>query len=207
MLYMKAHSMDSFEKNRRTVMTGTEYRALHEKSPDKAYDALFDSYCDYVYAIVYNKLRSAASREDIEECVSDIFADIYYGYDVKSEFGGDMKGYVSTVAKRRAINAYHSLTARAGHISEESGDSLAEMKAGTDIESDHDRKETRAILLSKINELGEPDSVIIIQKYYYDRTSNEIAELLSMKAATVRTRAARALEKLKESLTAVGITL
>ncbi|MDO4862679.1 MAG: sigma-70 family RNA polymerase sigma factor [Ruminococcus sp.] len=188
-------------------MTGDEYRALHEKSPDKAYDALFDSYCDYVYAIVFNKLRSVASREDIEECVCDIFADIYFGYDVKSEFGGDMKGYVSTVAKRKAINAYRSLAARASHISEDPDDSFAEMKAGTDIESDHDRKETRAILLSKIYELGEPDSVIIIQKYYYGRTSNEIAEQLSMKAETVRTRAARALEKLRSSLTAVGITL
>ena len=81
------------------------------------------------------------------------------------------------------------------------------MKAGTDIEYDHGEKETRSILLSKINELGEPDSAIIIQKYYYGRTSNEIAKLLSMNARTVRTRAARALEKLKESLTAVGITL
>ena len=204
---MKAHSMDTFEKNRRTVMTGSEYSALYRESPDRAYDALFDSYCDYVYAIVYNKLRNVASREDIEECVCDIFADIYFGYDVKSEFSGDMKGYVSTVAKRRAINTYHSLNARAAHTSEESEESLAQMKAGTDIEYDHGEKETRSILLSKINELGEPDSAIIIQKYYYGRTSNEIAKLLSMNARTVRTRAARALEKLKESLTAVGITL
>ena len=63
------------------------------------------------------------------------------------------------------------------------------------------------ILMNKINELGEPDSTIILQKYYFDRSSGEIAELLSMKASAVRMRAARALEKLKKSLAAAGITL
>ena len=188
-------------------MTGTEYCALHRKSPDEAYNALFGAYCDYVHAIVFNKLRSVASREDIEECVSDIFADIFFGYDVNSEFEGDMKGYISTVAKRRAINAYHSLTARAGHMSGEADEYLDSVSSCTDIEADHDREETRTVLLAGIKDLGEPDSTIILQKYYYDRTSEEIAKLLSMKASAVRMRAARALEKLKKTLAAAGITL
>ncbi len=188
-------------------MTGKEYSRLYAKSPDKAYDALFENYCDYVYTIVYNKLRRVAAREDIEECVSDIFADVFFGYDRSGEKSGDMKGYIGTVAKRRAINAYHSLTARAGHISDETDDELAFIRSETDIEMDSDQKETRDILMNKINELGEPDSTIILQKYYFDRSSGEIAELLSMKASTVRMRAARALEKLKKSLAAAGITL
>lgn len=188
-------------------MTGNEYCALHRESPDKAYNALFESYCDYVYAIVYNKLRSVASREDIEECVSDIFADVFFGYDMNSEFDGDMKGYIGTVAKRKAINAYHSNTAKAKHISGETDEYLAGISSGMNVEDDHDKEETRSILINKINELGEPDSTIILQKYYYDRSSNEIAKLMSMKASAVRMRAARALEKLKKSLAAAGITL
>lgn len=62
-----------------------------------------ECYCDYVHAIVYNKLRSVASREDIEECVCDIFADIFFKYDVNGGFDGDMKGYIGTVAKRTTI--------------------------------------------------------------------------------------------------------
>lgn len=188
-------------------MTGTEYSARLGKSPDSAYAALFEDYCDYVYTIVYNKLRSTAAREDIEECVSDIFADIFLNYSANSSFAGDMKGYIGTVAKRRAINAYHRLTSRAGHLYEAEDDYLAGVSSEADIEADSDAEETRTILLDKIAELGEPDSTIILQKFYYDRTSNEIAELLSMKASAVRMRAARALDKLRESLSAVGITL
>ena len=72
-------------------MTGKEYSRLYHKYRDKAYDALFEEYCNYVYAIVYNRLRGIASREDIEECVSDVFADVFFGYDTASSFSGDMK--------------------------------------------------------------------------------------------------------------------
>ena len=188
-------------------MTGKEYTSLYRKSRDQAYDALFAAYCDYVYAIVYNKLRSTASREDIEECVSDIFADVFFGYDTESDHEGDMKGYIGTVAKRRAINAFHSLTARKGRIADDAEEELVNMGSDTDIEADSNKAETRSILIKKISELGEPDSTIILQKYYYDRSSSEIAKLLSMKASAVRMRAARALEKLKTTLAAAGIMI
>lgn len=187
-------------------MTVNDYRALHEKSPDEAYNALFESFCDYVYAIVFNKLRSVASREDIEECMSDVFAGIFFRFDADNAFDGDMKGYVGTVAKRKAINAFHRLTASSVHFSEETEEYLSGMISDTNIEADHDKGETRTVLIKRISELGEPDSTIILQKYYYDRSSKEIAKLLSMKASAVRMRAARALDKLKKTLEADGIT-
>ncbi|MBR3282783.1 MAG: sigma-70 family RNA polymerase sigma factor [Ruminococcus sp.] len=61
--------------------------------------------------------------------------------------------------------------------------------------------------MDAIKSLGEPDSTILIQKYYYDRNSREIGKLLSMKPATVRMRSKRAAEKLREILTGSGVTL
>ena len=55
-------------------MTDTEYRVLYDKNPNAAQIALYDEYLSYVYAIVYNKLRSCGSREDMEECVGDVTA-------------------------------------------------------------------------------------------------------------------------------------
>ena len=187
-------------------MTAEEYSALQSSSPDEAYAALFGSYCDYVYTIVYNRIHAVASREDIEECVSDVFADIFLTYS-SSGFSGDMKGFVGTVAKRRAINAYRSLSSRSAHIKDETDDCLAGMSSGTDIEVEHDLAERRRILLDRIDELGEPDSTIILQKYYYDRSSGEIAKMLSMKPSAVRMRASRALDKLRASLAEDDITL
>lgn len=188
-------------------MTDMEYRKLSEKSETLAQNKLYEEYVNYVYTIVYNKLRSCATREDIEECVSDIFADVFFGYDKGNDNGGDLKGFIGTVAKRRAINAFHSITTRTSRFSDKSDEDMTLIGADTNIEADSDIAETREILLSKINELGEPDSTIILQKYYYDRSSVEIAKLLSMKASAVRMRASRALDKLKTTLAAAGITL
>ena len=51
-------------------MTHNEFRDELKKSEKQAHKRLFESYSNYVYTIVFNRLRSCASREDIEECVA-----------------------------------------------------------------------------------------------------------------------------------------
>ena len=72
-------------------MTGEKYCSLYKKSPDIAFRAIFDEYLNYVYTIIYNKLRSCGTAEDIEECVGDTFADIYMKYDTENVFSGELK--------------------------------------------------------------------------------------------------------------------
>ena len=69
------------------------------------------------------------------------------------------------------------------------------------------KKDVQLTLIQLIKELGEPDSTIILHKYYYDRSSGEIAKLLNMKATNVRMRCKRALEKLRLMLKVSGIDL
>ncbi len=58
-------------------MTSRELTALMEKSPVSCHKALVKEYGRYVYAIAYNKLRGCGTSEDIEECVSDVFAALF----------------------------------------------------------------------------------------------------------------------------------
>ena len=187
-------------------MTGAEYSELFRQSEDNAYRVLFDEYGDYVYTIVYSKLHSSGSREDIEECVSDVFAKIFFSYDTSSDFPGDMKGYIGTVAKRTAIDFFRRTSAYKNNT-EEFDDTIYCIKSDEDIESASDRSEMQSILMREIESLGEPDSTIILQKYYFDRNSNEIAKMLSMKASAVRMRCKRAMSRLEENLIRIGITL
>lgn len=188
-------------------MTGKEYSALYKRSPENAYRKLFDTYCNYVFTIVYSKIGHMASAEDVEECVCDVLADIFFNYDTGSSCGDDMQGYVSTVAKRKAINAYHRLCARAAYHSEPDTEELCRLSSDTDIEGDSDRSELRRIILDKIDQLGEPDATIILQKFYYGKSSGDIAGLLGMKAPAVRMRCKRAMKKLKELLAKEGISV
>lgn len=188
-------------------MTDTEYRELFNRSPQLAQNILFDEYFAYVYTIVFSKLRSCAPKEDIEECVSDVFADIFAYFDRSSDREGNIKGIIGTVASRRAINMYHSISSKSGRtVSMEEG-AADYITDSADLTRNAERGELRTTLLRLIDELGEPDSVMILQKYYYGMNSREIAETNGSKPSAVRVRLSRAMKKLKEKLEALDISL
>jgi RNA polymerase sigma-70 factor (ECF subfamily) len=74
-----------------------------------------------------------------------------------------------------------------------------------DLEAENERCELQRIVADCISSLGEPDSTIVIQKFYYNKTSRQIAGLLSMKPSAVRMRVKRAGEQLRAALAERGI--
>jgi RNA polymerase sigma-70 factor (ECF subfamily) len=62
-------------------------------------------------------------------------------------------------------------------------------------------------MIRLIESLGNPDSTIILQKFYFNRSSKEIAKKLSMTSGAVRVRCSRALSRLEKLLANEGITL
>lgn len=203
-VYYESTQVDRLlNKNKRGgPMTDNEYRKMYEKDPTAAQTALFDEYLNYVYAIVYNKLRSCGSREDMEECVGDAFSAVFKSYDRSGSFNGEIKGFIGTVAKRAAIQMYRKLVRRPDtvYIDEET----SEIADSERIEENTERNAMKETLLRLIKSLGEPDSDIIIQKFYYNMNSSEIADKHSMSPASVRMRCSRALKKLRELLAGEG---
>jgi len=185
-------------------MTNSELKSMLRRSPLEAHRALLNEYGSYVYAIVYNKLRSCGTAEDIEECVSDVFADLFLAID-KGEIS-NVKAFLGTIAKRTAIDRFRSLSGRSNRTVYIDEDNMQELASDLNVESLSDKNELRRILLDQIDALGEPDSTILIQKFYYNKTSAEIAEKVSMTASSVRSRCTRAMQRLRNSLSAVGIT-
>ena len=187
-------------------MTSRELAEMMQKSPADCHKALVREYGRYVYAIVYNKLRNCGTSEDIEECVSDVFADLFMKCEFNMSYENDIKYLISTITKRKAIDRFRSLCARANHMAETDEDDIRELVSDFSVDDHVDRSELRRVLLDKIDELGEPDSTILIQKFYYNRNSKEIAESVSMTATAVRARCSRAMDKLRAKLVEVGIT-
>lgn len=187
-------------------MTSSELKSAIDSSPTECHRTLMQEYGRYVYAIAYNKLRSCGTNEDIEECVSDIFAELFIGFEYSSNHVGDIKGYISTIAKRTAVDYYRKLSAASARTVSADDENIAEFASDTDLDEHVDSSEMRRILLESIGSLGEPDSTILIQKFYYGLSSKEIAEYVSMTASSVRSRCTRAMEKLRAALAKAGIT-
>ena len=174
-------------------MTEWELRALIRRSEKEGFRALFQEYRAYVYTVIWNRIGLIGSREDAEEAVSDVFADVFLHFEEIRE--GSLQGYIGTVAKRTAIDWFRRLSVHAP------GEELPEdVPDGTDVTAAGENAVMRDQLLRAVESLGQPDANIILQRFYYDRNYNEIARALKMAPAAVRMRASRALKRLRTLL-------
>ncbi|MBR3629851.1 MAG: sigma-70 family RNA polymerase sigma factor [Oscillospiraceae bacterium] len=172
-------------------MTEEQIRAEAAKSPDAGARALFGTYYNYVYAIVYRCIAGTGTREDAEECVSDVFLEVLQHLPEISS--GSLKAYIGTAARHKALNICRGIARRPA-------DALPEtMPSGQDVAADAELAAQASELMTQIRSLGEPDATILIQKYYYDRNAREIGKLLGMNPITVRSRLSRALRTLRST--------
>ncbi len=186
-------------------MTDQEFREHMKRSPEECLKAIFNEYCNYVYIIAATKLKSCGTTEDIEECVSDVFTEVFKKTDNLGEREGDLKGFIGVIARRRAIDMYRKLSVKALKTISADDEGIMELSSGENIAESAEMSERNSIIFDKIKELGEPDTSIIVKQYYYNMTVPEIGRALSMTAAAVQKRSIRAREKLKQMLSEVGI--
>ncbi len=183
-------------------MTDSQWLELMQTDPKKGRRALIDQYSNLVYAIVLNKLKNCASREDIEDCVSDVFVEIFRSTEKYTPQSGSLKGYISTIAKRTAVDAWRRLTYRQNTTSYLEDDESLILLSEDDPEEAVAEKLQKQRLWDVIKSLGEPDTSIIIRQYFYEQTAKEIGKALSMTAAAVQKRSVRARARMKEMLEA-----
>lgn len=187
-------------------MTHREYSRLLAADRNRAHQALYDEYINYVYTIVFNRLRSCGIRADMDECISDIFYEVFAHYDESMAVSEDIKGFIATVAYRRSATSFRRLCRN--NRSVPLGEELTEtLPSDEDISENSELNEQRRILLELIDSLGEPDSTIIIQKYFYGHSAAEISRIVTLSPMMVRVRSSRALKKLRRLLTDKDITI
>ena len=163
--------------------------------------AIFREYYGLVRTIVQGRLMGYASPEDVEECISDVFADLFLMLD--DGIPGNLKGCIRMLANRRAVDCYRKLSPKSGKTIPL--DEALEISSGESPAESSERSEQSELLLQSIQELGEPDSRIIIQKYFFHYSSSQIAKSLHITPSAVRKRCQKALEKLRIRLTELGL--
>ena len=171
-------------------MQDSDLIALLQTDPERGFTALVRQYGGYVYTIVANKLRGTGTAEDIEETVSDVFAQFYTWMQSHDLAGTNLRALLAVIAKRHSINRFYALTR---HPAAEPIDTLPTEPAAA-------APDEQILLIETVKSLGEPDSEIILRRYYFGQSSKEIGAALGMKPNTVDQRISRGLKKLREIL-------
>ena len=180
-------------------MEDRELLQLLRKDPSTGMEQLMNKYTALVYAVVKGKLsESYYVSSDIEDCVADVFSEFYtelIRYDPKVS---SIKSYLCILARNHAVDIVRKRARQQGDISLDDEKSLFQISDEMIFETDFPEDELRRQVFSWVKSLGEPDSSIIIRKYYFGESSKEIAEVLKMTVSNVDTRSHRALSKLRK---------
>lgn len=152
-------------------------------------------YSKLMWHIAGTVLKNVASAEDIEECVADVFIYLWQNPSKFDEQRGNLKSWLSMVAKSKAIDKYRQLS-KTNEVSLNDDIFIENIGVVNDVLSFELRRE----LIAAINTLGEPDREIILRRYYYQQKPKDIGFALDIPVRQVENRLYRAKLKLRDTI-------
>lgn len=177
-------------------MEDSKLLRLLRKDPSAGMEQLMNQYAGLIYAVVRGRLEGASYvSTDIEDCVAEVFCEFYASLEAYDSNLSSVKTYLCVLARN---NATDLLRKRARQYGKVSLDGELQVADDIDLESELAESELRREVFSAVKSLGEPDTSILIRKYYLGESSKEIADALKLSVSNVDTRTHRALNKLRE---------
>lgn len=171
-------------------------RALREK-PERGISLLTEQYAALVASVVRGVLAgSSCPSSDVEDCTADTLSEFYLGLDRYDPGICSVKTYLCLIARRRATDRLR----RRGLTEALPEDGEIGLAGEDTTEDDAIAAETRREVFRAVRALGQPDTEIIMRKYYLGQPSREIAAAMHMSVSRVDTRAHRAVARLREML-------
>ncbi len=183
------------------ILKDEKMMRMLKKDPSAGLDLLIETYGSLVGYIIRHKISSVCKQEDIEECIADVFVDFYKQLDKVDLSKGTLKTYISTIARRRAVDYYNTTMKDVIAVSEldETMYNMIPDDAPSPL-SVMLMNEEKSTLLNEVENLGEPDNEILFRRYYLEQSLSEIADAIGMKRPTVSKRIERALDKLRSRM-------
>lgn len=179
-------------------MQDDELLNILKTDPNTGMTLLMKQYAGLVYTIVKHKLTGQTFCDaDIEHCVADTFSEFYCDLNKYDKVAGSIRSWLCVIAKHNAYDCLRRHKKEVGTLSLDA-EGIAEPRDDDfSVEEALLTKEFKEELLRKIMSLGEPDSTILLRKYYFSESSKEIAASLNLTVSSVDTRAHRAIKKLR----------
>jgi RNA polymerase sigma-70 factor, ECF subfamily len=165
-----------------------------KKRNEEALKQVMDMFMNSVYGIAKSILIGIATEEDIEECVQDVFVDVWkdiHKYDNKR---GSLKTWILILCKYKALNI------RKKSVKEIKPIDLEEMQLATSdkLEEEYMTLETKKEMLDAINCLNNIDRDIFLRRYLLDQDIDAICSIMELTRQAVDNRLWRGRKRLRD---------
>nr|WP_312577588.1 sigma-70 family RNA polymerase sigma factor [Sedimentibacter sp.] len=175
---------------------------LLKNNPSKGLSTAIDIYGGLVKTIAV-RIIGYENKSDVEECVSDVFVELWKSIDNYNKDKGILKNYIISIARNVSINTYRRKVVKHDVLPLEEND----MEMDFDLDNEVSRNINKSIINETINDLKQPDKDIFIRRYYLFESIKEISQSLNISTKMVENKLYRGKDKLKTALISKGIII
>ena len=162
---------------------------------EQAMQKIICRYSRLLWSIVGAVLSQVGSTEDMEECVADVFIDLWEHPQKYDESRGSLKAWLSVIARNKAIDRYRQKTKIQTIPLEETV--LAQMGVEPEMEN-------REGLQEALAELTEEEREILLRRYVYQQKPKEMAVALGLSVKQIENRLYRIKAKMRKQMEQEG---
>lgn len=162
---------------------------------EQAMQKIICRYSRLLWFIVGAVLSQVGTTEDMEECVADVFIDLWEHPQKYDESRGSLKAWLSVIARNKAIDRYRQKTKIQTIPLEETV--LAQMGVEPEMEN-------REGLQEALAELTEEEREILLRRYVYQQKPKEMAVALGLSVKQIENRLYRIKAKMRKQMEQEG---
>lgn len=160
-----------------------------------AYEYMISKYTKTIYCLAYNILYKSLKKEDIEECVSDVFLEAWLKINEFDQEKGNFRTWLLILTKYKALT-YKRKRKVKNVISIEK----LQLEDNYNLEKQFFLRQDQERVIKIINSFNEIDKEIFFRRYFFGEKISDLANAFNLSRPAVDNRLLRGRKIIKEAL-------